>query len=259
MSGQPRSACEGMEVESCAASPPGLLGTSPEGGKPPNECAVPREIMETVDVFREFVQRQVGLSTQVASYSPEQMLKVTADIGNVKYQLTELTNGVAQQTYLFNYLKQEVARLRRDAEMALRTHLHPGDSAPLGYFQRLAACLEAELARDCDSIAAARRLLAQLSDPPEKLTPGEVHSALRSANSSFVFLAARAQALHVIAEKERQRYHDLRGASPEPRGPRSPEPCPQGTKRGPTPFPAIGTPLGFGFNSSSDANTSQIP
>ncbi|XP_063216892.1 uncharacterized protein LOC134527845 isoform X2 [Bacillus rossius redtenbacheri] len=181
MSGQPRSACEGMEVESCAASPPGLLGTSPEGGKPPNECAVPREIMETVDVFREFVQRQVGLSTQVASYSPEQMLKVTADIGNVKYQLTELTNGVAQQTYLFNYLKQEVARLRRDAEMALRTHLHPGDSAPLGYFQRLAACLEAELARDCDSIAAARRLLAQLSDPPEKLTPGAVHVCSRGA------------------------------------------------------------------------------
>ncbi|XP_054262377.1 nuclear pore complex protein Nup58-like [Macrosteles quadrilineatus] len=231
-------------------------GSGQKDAKSVKENIVNQEIMQTFDVFKNFVKQQKNLSCEVSRAPVKPMHKVTEDTEALKQLLTSVSSALQKNRVIANKLKADTTKCLSLCEMAQRTHdtppgLQNDNVAPLEFFIQLVSKFERDIQVLRQEIDNTEKHVNSLSYPAI-LTPQELSVALRRLHDSFVALAGRLQTAHagVIAQKERHlslRRHFLKDhtnifehSSRNASAVKKPQHASILPMTGPTPFSSIG-------------------
>lgn len=117
---------------------------------PPKEQALPNEILQTVDQFKQMMKQQKLHSTEIARCSVKDFRKVENEIDHFSNLLSDIESQLQKNRILAEKLKYDTAKCLQNVEMAQRTQETPPglqyeNMAPLKFFQDLADQFEREM------------------------------------------------------------------------------------------------------------------
>ncbi|PNF35765.1 hypothetical protein B7P43_G12235 [Cryptotermes secundus] len=252
---------------------PGLAGVSPgrPDAKAVKENQIPNEILQTIEMFKNFVKTQKGQSSDIARGSIKPLHKVQEDTESLKQMLAGLTSGLQRNGALADKLKADTAKCLHHAEMAQWAHETPpglqyDNVAPIEYFTELVAGFERDMQVFRQEIENTEKHIQSLSQPMA-LAPQELALAMKRLHDSFVALAGRLQTVHNSVETQKEQYLNLRkyflkdstnvfeeSAKKSAGGVIKPN---NGTNvsPGPTPFSVLGSQHGFGLLPTNTTET----
>lgn len=178
------------------------------------ENAVPNEIMQTIDTFKNFVKQQKNLACEITRTSGKPMNKVTEDTDSLKQILTAVYSVLQKNRQMSNKLKADTTKCLLLCEMAQHTHdtpvgLQNENVAPLEFFLQLATKFEKDVANLRTEIDNTEKHVKSLSQPAV-LTSQELSAALRRLHDSFVALAGQLQTAHAAVAIQKERHLNLR-------------------------------------------------
>lgn len=142
---------------------------------PPKDQALPNEILQTVEAFKEMVKQQKAHSSDISRCSVRDFRHVEQEIDHLSNQLKEVENQLQKNRQMAEKLKYDTAKTVQNVEMAQRTHdTPPGlqyeNTAPLKFFLNLADQFERDMQNLKTQIEAADKYVKNHRNP-DVLTP----------------------------------------------------------------------------------------
>lgn len=126
-----------------ASSTQGKTAVATQKEISPKEQALPNEILQTVEGFKEMVKQQKAHSSDISRCSIRDFRRVEQDIDQMSHQLNEIQTQLQTNRQVAEKLKYDTAKTVQHVEMAQRTHdTPPGlqyeNTAPMKFFSNLA-------------------------------------------------------------------------------------------------------------------------
>ncbi|XP_051157695.1 nucleoporin p58/p45-like isoform X2 [Leptopilina boulardi] len=178
------------------------------------ENLLPKELMQTIDGFKEFVKTQKVLSSDIARGSSRPLNRCAEDTVSLVDLLTTLAGSVQRDRSSADKLKQDTAKALQNAEIAQRTHdTPPGlqyeNNAPYLFFIELAENFEHDLLLFKSQIEITEKHIRTMMTP-KTLTPQELTMAMGKLHESLVAVAGRLQGVHTKVQQQKEQYLNFR-------------------------------------------------
>lgn len=181
---------------------------------PPKEQALPNEILQTVEQFKEMVKQQKNCSSDIARCSIRDFRKVEQEIDVLNNIINEVETQLLKNRQAAEKLKYDTAKCLQNVEMAQRTQdTPPGlqyeNTAPMKFFTDLVDQFERSMVSLKQQIDAADKYVKNHKNP-EPLSPQDLTLGMRRLHETFVALAGRLQSIHTQVESYKDLYLSLR-------------------------------------------------
>lgn len=178
------------------------------------ENLLPKELMQTIDGFKEFVKTQKVLSSDIARGSSRPLNRCAEDTVSLVDLLTTLAGSVQRDRSSADKLKQDTAKALQNAEISQRTHdTPPGlqyeNNAPYLFFIELAENFEQHLLLFKSQIEITEKHIRTMMSP-KTLTPQELTMAMGKLHESLVAVAGRLQGVHTKVQQQKEQYLNFR-------------------------------------------------
>lgn len=178
------------------------------------ENLLPKELMQTIDNFKEFVKTQKVLSSDIARGSSRPLNRCAEDTVSLVDILTTLAGSVQRDRSSADKLKQDTAKALQNAEIAQRTHDIPSglqyeNNAPYLFFIELAENFEHDLQLFKSQIEITEKHIRTMMTP-KTLTPQELTMAMGKLHESLVAVAGRLQGVHTKVQQQKEQYLNFR-------------------------------------------------